>query len=153
MYYSSFILMVPVVLSLVPMVIKSGIRTKGMATYSWVVIGLCFFVCAHFFLIDVAGTIQGAELKMCGDGNIASTGLGGYCPWAIGNRTPFESFIAENFGGTFDGLFTLVIGVPLILILAFIGIFLVPRTIIGVLWSPFFIFLITVPLTLYFWMM
>lgn len=86
------------------------------------------FIFSQFFLIGVASNIQAAELAACPPDKIASTGLGGYCPVLAKSRTDFEQVLVRNFGGTFDGIGLLFVGLPLLTVIALIGLYTEKRT-------------------------
>ena len=109
------------VIALIPMFIgKDPEKPRGVKIIGWIVIGLVFFVAADFFLVDFAHQTERNRVANCPPELVYhDSTFGNKCTSPITN--PFEKQIVDNFGGPFDGLMTMLIGLPAILVLSIIG--------------------------------
>ena len=141
--YLVLIYLLPVAfICMLPILVKRIGQFKQVSIFSWIVMGLFFLVCTHLTLVGLATKIEIDDLKACGNRNVVGTALGGYCPKELSNQSAIERVITRSFGGSFDGVATLVIGIPLVTILALFGLFNSKRTWRDILWSPYLVVLV-----------
>ncbi len=135
---SIFVFLFPIAfVSMLPALIKSSGKPKQSSIFGWVVISLFFLICANLSLIGIAAEIEHADMIACGEHFGGSSQLGGHCPLKYSQQTPLERAITNAFGGTFDGIYTILFGIPLVMILSLIGLFK-NHTREGLYYSPYF---------------
>lgn len=146
-YY--FILLLLPILALMPMVVKKNTkRSRGSAQISWAIIGILFVLAITLSLSGLAHEITRSSVTHCPPELVhQNITFGDSCSPPITN--PVLKIIVDTFGGPFDTLYVLLIGIPALISLTAIGLIKEAidarkrrERIVGALWStPFLVFI------------
>ena len=153
MYY---LILLPII-ALLPMLVKRNLkRSRDSVQISWAIIGILFVLAITLSLSGFAHEITRSNVALCPSELVYhNTTFGNSCLLPIAH--PVLKIIVDTFGGPFDTLYVLLIGIPTLISLTAIG--LIKEAIdtrkrrermLNMLWStPFLVFVACIVLVLY----